>query len=99
MGQRLDLHAVLLAITPNVYFQPPSSLRMEYPCIRYERTEVDTEFADNSPYKHMTGYTVTVIDANPDSALPAQVGKLTMCVFDRFYTADNLNHDVYTLFF
>jgi hypothetical protein len=99
MAQRADLHAVLLGITGNVYFQPPSNLQMSYPCIRYERTDIKTEFADNSPYKHMTAYTVTIIDQNPDSDIPAKVGALPMCVFDRFYTADNLNHDVYKLFF
>lgn len=99
MGQRLDLQALLLTITPNVYFQPPSNLQMEYPCIRYERDDVDTRFADNSPYKRMTAYTVTVIDRNPDSEIPSKVGELPMCVFERFYTADDLNHDVYKLFF
>jgi hypothetical protein len=40
-----------------------------------------------------------VIDRNPDSELPDKVIELPLCKFDRFYTADNLNHTVFTLFF
>lgn len=101
MGQRSELQTILVGIlgSNNVYFQPPPSLQMKYPCIVYQREHVWTEFADDKPYAHTTRYLVTVIDSNPDSAIPEKVAALPMCVFDRFYTADNLNHDVYRLFF
>ena len=99
MGQRMDLHNLLLATTPNVYFQPPPSVKLEYPCIIYKRDFEKAEFADNGPYKRRLRYQVTVIDRNPDSPLPPQIATLPLCVYDRFYTADNLNHDVYNLFF
>ena len=52
MGQRLDLQTELeeLLGSRNVYFQPPESLRMNYPCIRYTRSSGETTFADNKPY-------------------------------------------------
>jgi len=99
MGQRLDLQDLLLTIVPNVYFQPPESLKMEYPCIVYHRDYSNTEFADDRPYLHRKRYLVMVIDENPDSAIPTKVAELPMCLFDRFYTAKNLNHDVFKLFF
>ena len=99
MGQRLDLQDILLTIVPNVYFQPPESLKMEYPCIVYHRDYSNTEFADDRPYLHRKRYLVMVIDENPDSAIPTKVAELPMCLFDRFYTAKNLNHDVFKLFF
>jgi len=99
MGQRLDLQEILLTIVPNVYFQPPESLKMEYPCIVYHRDYSNTEFADDRPYLHRKRYLVMVIDENPDSAIPTKVAELPMCLFDRFYTAKNLNHDVFKLFF
>lgn len=99
MGQRLDLHAILGAICPRVYFQAPATKDMEYPCIIYKRDYKITEFADGLPYTNRKRYMVTVIDRNPDSTIPDEVAKLPLCVFDRFYTADNLNHDVYRLFF
>ena len=99
MGQRLELHALLKTITPNVYFQPPSGHVMQYPCIRYERSNIRSTHADDLPYKHDNQYTVTVIDANPDSQIPVNVSKLPRCIFDRHFTSDNLNHDVFNILF
>lgn len=99
MRSRLQLQAILEAIIGNVYFQPPATVKMKYPCIRYERSDMDTQFADNKPYSHTKRYTVTVIDRDPDSDIPDKVAALPLCRFDRFYTADNLNHDVFELFF
>lgn len=83
----------------NVYFQPPANIHMEYPCIVYGRDRAETEFADNKPYSYQKGYQVTVIDRNPDSDIPDKVAKLPKCVFATHFTADNLNHDVFNMFF
>lgn len=101
MAPRLELHSLLKTVlgSDNVYFQPPPTLQMKYPCIVYSRDRVDTNFANNDPYKIEKRYQVTVIDPNPDSEIPDRVSRLRSCIFNRFYTADNLNHDVYTLFF
>lgn len=97
--ERLDLHTILLGITPNVYFQPPSNVRMRYPCIVYSRDDVRNDFADNLPYKTYKRYQVTIIDRDPDSELPDKVGALPLTAYDRFFASDDLNHDVYTLYF
>lgn len=101
MAQRLDLQALLVSLlgSTHVYFQPPPTLQLQYPCIVYARSDEDAKFADNRPYSRTKRYTVTVIDRDPDSVIPDKIGALPLCTFDRFYTADNLNHDVYTLFF
>jgi hypothetical protein len=101
MARRLELHALLVNIlgTNHVYFQPPPNTRMEYPCIVYNRDYAETAFANDKPYKHMLRYQVTYIDRNPDSDIPSKLAELPMCLFDRFYAADNLNHDVYKIFF
>jgi hypothetical protein len=99
MALRLQLHDLLQSITDNVYFQPPENVMLEYPCIIYKRDFAETEFADNQPYNHTLRYMVVVIDRNPDSDIPGKVASLPKCVFNRFYTADNLNHDVYNVFF
>jgi len=96
---RADLHAILLDLCANVYFQPPNGTKIQYPCIVYKRDFADTAFANNGPYRSMKRYQVIVIDRDPDSAIPDQVAQLQLCTFNRFYTADNLNHDVYNLFF
>lgn len=101
MPTRLDLQQLLVTLlgSNNVYFQPPSNLQMEYPCIVYRRDDIEMEHADNTPYKNRTRYLVTVIDRDPDSDIPRKIGELPLVAFDRFYTADNLNHDVYRMFF
>lgn len=101
MGSRLDLQNILelLLGNTNVYFQPPPSFQMSYPCIVYNRSDIDTAFANNQPYKHEKQYTVTVIDANPDSLIPDKVAALPRCSFDRAFKTDQLNHDVFTLIY
>lgn len=101
MAPRLDLQSLLVSLleTGNVYFQPPPTLQMKYPCIVYKRDALDTKFANNFPYKHEKRYQVIVIDRDPDSDIPDKVRALQKCSYDRFYAANNLNHDVFSLFF
>jgi len=83
----------------HVYFQPPETFKMTYPCIVYERSGIDTWFADNKPYLHVKKYTVTVIDKNPDSRIPDSVSNLLRCSFNRHFVTENLYHDVFTLYY
>jgi hypothetical protein len=99
MAPRLEFHQLLKSITDNVYFQPPENVKLEYPCIIYKRDFAETEFADDIPYTFMLRYMVMVIDQDPDSDIPGKVAALPMSVFNRFYTVDSLNHDVYNVFF
>ena len=99
MAPRLQLHEILASFTDNVYFQPPENIALEYPCIIYQRDYAETKFADDIPYNNTLRYVVTVIDRDPDSDIPGKVASMPMCLFNRFFTADNLNHDVYRLFF
>lgn len=101
MGQRLQFHNLLVEVLGNerVYFQPPASLQMEYPCIVYKRDDERAIFADNGPYKRTKRYLVTVIERDPDSDIPDRVGGLPMCSFDRHFVVDNLNHDVFSVYF
>lgn len=102
MGRpRAELHDILKGLlgSDHVYFQPPPSVALTYPCIIYKRDMAQTEYADNAPYTYTQRYQVTVIDRDPDSDIPSKVAALPMSLFIRFYTADNLNHDVFNLFF
>ncbi len=42
------LFLVSLLGSDNVYFQPPPTVKMQYPCIVYKRDYLNTEFADNN---------------------------------------------------
>lgn len=97
--QRLELQALLLEMCDNVYFDPPENIQMRYPCIIYNRYRINVLHANNAPYKHDTRYQVTVVDRDPDSQIVEQVKQIPRISYDRFYSVDDLNHDVFTLFF
>lgn len=102
MQNRLKLHEelVILLGSRNVYFQPPESVKLCYPCIIYSLDNYDIRYADDKPYKNIPQYTVRIIDKNPDSILPEKLlGSFSMCRFDRAYTSDNLNHYIFSLYY
>ena len=101
MDRRPNLQTLLEQIlgSENVYFQPPSTLRMQYPAIIYFRSNMDNRYANNSIYTTDVAYKVTVIDQNPDSEIVDKVSKLPKCSFNSRYVADNLNHDVFTIYY
>lgn len=96
---RLSLHNILLTITSHIYFQPPENKKLDYPCIVYKRSDVSSKYADDYLYMSNKQYMITIIDPNPDSVLPDKVGELPNCRFVRFFTKDNLNHDIYILYY
>lgn len=99
MAPRLQLHQLLKTFTDNVYFQPPNNVQLKYPCIIYKRDFAETKFADDIPYNFMKRYMITIIDRDPDSIISDKVASIPRSLFNRFYTADGLNHDVFNVFF
>lgn len=101
MEKRLELHEMLCEIlgSRNVYYQPPESVKMKYPAIVYERSEIRNDSADNSVYKQAISYQIVVIDRDPDSEIPIKISQLPRCRYERQYKADNLNHDVLELYY
>lgn len=101
MGTRLDFQGVLEGVlgSRNVYFQPPTNVQMSYPAIVYNRDYEAVQYGDNRPYNRRLRYQVTVIDPNPDSPIPSQVGELSLAAFVRHFTMDNLNHDIFDVYF
>lgn len=101
MSKRLELHELLCETlgSRNVYFQPPDSIKMQYPAIVYFRNDMPISHADNSAYIISTEYQIIVIDKNPDSDIVNKVASLPRCQYDRHYKADNLNHDAFTMIY
>lgn len=101
MSKRIQLHFILVDLlgSSNVYFQPPSTIKMDYPCIVYKLADIDTRYANNKLYTRHKKYKVSIIDKNPDSVIPDKLSKLPLCKFDTAYTMDNLNHYVYNLYY
>lgn len=101
MNKRLELHEKLCAVlgSKNVYFQPPETVKMNYPAIVYSRSAIDNNFADNGVYTQSHFYEVVVIDKDPDSEIVSKLSKMPKCQFDRHYASDNLNHDTFTIYY
>lgn len=82
----------------NVYYQPPESIKMEYPAIVYSKNNVKGTFADDKRYSKNICYEVIVIDKKPDNPVIDNLLDLSYCSFDCHYKSDNLNHDVFILY-
>lgn len=99
MGTRQELHTLLKTIVPNAYHSPPENVKMAYPCIVYRRDRIRAIFSNNLPGHRFRRYSLTLITQDPDSELVDTIAALPMCVHDRFFTADDLNHDVFNIYF
>lgn len=101
MGTRLDLQSMLEKIlgSRNVYYQPPESIKLQYPAIVYSRSDIYNTFANDKSYRQTKAYELTVIDKDPDSKIVDKIAALPMCRYDRHFTSDNLNHDIFTLYY
>ncbi len=101
MVRRLELHKIFCDIlgSQHVYYQPPESVKMKYPAIVYSRNDIQNTYANNLVYTQSQEYQITVIDEDPDSSIVKAVSGLPLCRFDRHYEADNLNHDVFQIYY
>ena len=99
MGTRLELQILLETFIANVYFQPPPSFKMTYPCIVYSLNGTNTLVADNKIYNVTKRYMITLIDSSPDSLVWDKILALPKSSFDKRYISDNLNHDVFNVYY
>lgn len=101
MADRLKLHAKLIELlgSNHVYYQPPETIKMEYPAIRYSKNSIKSTFANSNVYSNKKSYEIIVIDKKPDNVVIDKMFELPYVRFDRHYVADNLNHDVFTLYY
>ena len=101
MNRRVELQGLLEGIlgSRNVYYDPPSNVRMNYPAIVYKRKSIDNLSADDGVYKQDNAYEVIVIDQNPDSHIVYDISKLQKCRHTSHFVSENLNHDGFTLYY
>ena len=98
--QRLKLSAKLHELAKNVYFQPPSNKELKYPCIIYKLMPGDTDFADNMPFIFKPQWQITLIDYVPNNPIRYQLAmSLPTIIFVNHFVSDELNHDVFQLYF
>lgn len=88
MASRLQLQSVLEDIlgSKNVYFQPPSTVRLQYPCIIYQLDDLPTQHANNKPYMLTHTYTITLVTTNASFDLPEKLAMIPRINHSRRYT-------------
>lgn len=101
MGTREELDACLCALldSENVYFQPPENLRIHYPCIIYQLDDFYEPKADNNDYHRTRRYKLLYITHDPDDVNIEKISDLPFCKMNKPYTAENLHHYPYNIYF
>lgn len=102
MGSRLKLQDELEEIlgSKNVYFQPPSSTSLKYPCIIYNLTRTNAIRADNRIYKATNEYHVKHIFKSLENEKKDEIlNHFLMISHDSRFIADKLYNDEFTLFY
>lgn len=101
MANRLDLQFLLEALlgSRNVYFQPPESVKINYPAIVYGLDDIQNVHADDGVYLSQRRYWIVLIDKNPDSEFVDRIVHLPTCRFDRQYPSENLNNWRFLLYY
>lgn len=101
MKTPIDLGELFCSVlnTQNVYYQPPESKKLNYPCVIYQFSRYEQKRADDISYFNHKCYLATYIDKDPCSTVPDEILNLPMCRFDRFYVSDGLNHWVFVIYF
>lgn len=99
MGSYLSLKELLETVgVARVYYQPPESVRLVYPCIIFKLADIGKLYADNIMYKDLTRYEVQLITQSPDNPFIKRIVALPYCRFDRPFTSNNLYHYNYEIY-
>ena len=101
MATREDFNELLCRLlgSRNVYYNSPSNIRMNYDAIRYSKRKPDVKHANDKKYKQMNCYEVIVIARTSDHPVIEKLLELQYSSWERDYKADNLYHDVLTIYY
>ena len=98
--RRVELNSLFKKIVPNVYFQPPENIKMKYPCIRYEFSNLDILHADNEKWLSTgVNYKVILITASPNPKAFDDIMLFKNCSFDRAIFSNGLYNYHFNLYF
>lgn len=100
MASRTELHDTLKRFNENdnVYYNPPTNLKMNYRAIRYNLSSIHGEHANDKRYLNRKRYDLIVICKESDPEVVDKLLELPYCSFNTHYKSDNLNHYSLTLY-
>lgn len=99
--KRIKFHNKLKEVlgNNNVYYNPPSTTKLQYPCIIYNLSDIRTNKANNNVYLLDHVYQVTLIGAKvTDDTKDKILTEIPYSNFNRSYINNGLYHYVYTIF-
>lgn len=99
--KRIKFHNKLISIlgNNNVYYNPPSTIKIHYPCIIYKLKDIMTNRASNKVYSLDHVYEVSLIGTKvTDDTKDKLMTNIPYCEFNNSYISDNLYHYVYTIY-
>ena len=101
MRSRTSLHSMLVEAfgSNRVYYQTPENFKMEYPALRYSKSDIISRNADDIKYSAYTRYEIIIIDKKPDNISLNKILSMPLSSYDRHYVSDGLHHDVITLYY
>ena len=103
MGRRSDDFIADLESTNTgkVYFQPPSSVQLNYPCWVVERTTAYQPKANDKTYLFRPGYKCMFMNREePDPEILRMIPqRYERCKYQNHYVADNVHHDVFLIYY
>ena len=101
MAPRTQLQSLLETLlgSENVYFNPPVTTQIAYPCIIYSRDLSNVQHADNEPFRRTKRYQVKLISEDPDDGTFEELAGLPMSTHSRSFKVGQLNHDVFDIFY
>lgn len=97
MLSRIELQTYLEKLSEEenikVYFQPPPTIKLTYPCLIIEFSDIFQNFANNKLYSVFQTYEITHISTNPDAKFPSELVKNEgFSYIGKIYINDGLYH-------
>lgn len=83
-----------------VYFQPPSSVKLKYPCIIYNLTRTDVRSGDNKKYiKHNEYHIKHLFKSLKNELKDSILDRFNYITHDTRFVSDGIYNDDFTLYY
>lgn len=80
----------------NVYFQPPETLTLKYPCAIYQIADAPSVYADGIKYNQAIRFQITYVTKKAMDDAVEKMLRNPFFNFQRFFASAGLNHYVFS---
>lgn len=102
MDKRLELQNKLQTLdgVNKIYYQPPTNVMLQYPCIIYNDQPGKAIKASGTLYNYTDCYELMYIGKKPNKQIIQELLSIFKYInFDRTYVYDGLYHYVFTIYY